>query len=58
VTAQRKAVAEAMRDPAELLGNAPAVARKSYVDQWVTADFADRRSWRRAELAVLRLLSA
>lgn len=32
VTARKRVVAQAMRDTAEVLGNTPAVARKSYVD--------------------------
>ena len=35
VTGQRRAVAAAMRETAELLGNTPTVARKSYVDSEV-----------------------
>jgi DNA topoisomerase IB len=31
-TARKRAISAAMRDVAELLGNTPAVARKSYVD--------------------------
>jgi len=75
-TAQRRAVAAAMRQTAQLLGNTPAVARSAYVDsrvvdrfahgetipappdaEDVTAAFADRPAWERAERAVLDLLT-
>jgi DNA topoisomerase-1 len=38
-TAQRRAVAQAMHDAAEVLGNTPAIVRKSYVDPRVIARF-------------------
>ena len=38
-TAQRRAVVQAMRDAAEVLGNTPAIVRKSYVDPRVIARF-------------------
>lgn len=42
-TARRRAVAAAMRDVAELLGNTPAVARASYVDPRVLDLYRDGR---------------
>lgn len=65
LTQVRVLAAQAMRDTAELLGNTPSIARKSYVDPHVTElyrngvtispdDAADRH---RAERAVLKLLS-
>ncbi len=63
-TKQRRAIAQAMRDAAELLGNTPAIARKSYADPQVLELYrrgvtiapgsADPRQ--RAERAVLKLL--
>ena len=74
-TARRRAIAAAMRETAQLLGNTPAVARSAYVDSRVvdrfvdgetiaaprqapdvSAVFADRAAWERAERAVLELL--
>lgn len=60
----RRAVASVMREVAELLGNTPAVARKSYVDprvvelfhDGVTADIPRRASRAALERAVLDLL--
>jgi DNA topoisomerase IB len=61
VTRERKAIAQAMRDAAELLGNTAAIARKSYVDpqllelyrRGVTISSTD---WPRAERETLQLL--
>ncbi|MFC4070833.1 DNA topoisomerase IB [Actinoplanes subglobosus] len=41
VTGRRKAVAHAMREVADLLGNTPAVARSSYVDPRVVEAYAE-----------------
>jgi DNA topoisomerase-1 len=64
VTKRRKAVAGAMRDVAELLGNTPTVARASYVDPRVIdlyndgtmARVSDDTPQEQAEAAVLELL--
>lgn len=64
VTKQRRAVAHAMREVAERLGNTPAVARKSYVDarvvehfcQGTTIELSETDERERAERAVLKLL--
>jgi DNA topoisomerase-1 len=40
-TARKKAVAAAMRDVAEVLGNTPAVARSAYVDPRVIGKYED-----------------
>ena len=66
VTKERRAIAQAMRDVAERLGNTPAVARKSYVDERVlelyrqgaTISASEAARWDKAERAVLRLLRA
>lgn len=64
VTKERRAVAGAMREVAERLGNTPAVARKSYVDvrvvehfrQGTTISQSEAADWNKAERAVLRML--
>jgi DNA topoisomerase IB len=61
VTAERRAIAQAMRDVAERLGNTPAVARKSYVDARVIEHYRrgntiDSTDWDRAQRDVLKLL--
>jgi DNA topoisomerase-1 len=43
-TAQKRALAQAMRDAAAVLGNTPAIARKSYVDPRVVAGFRAGRT--------------
>jgi DNA topoisomerase-1 len=71
-TARKRAIEEAVRGVAEVLGNTPAVARRAYIDprlfdryvagQTVTlprgaADGSDDRTWARVERAVLELLA-
>ncbi|WP_117211204.1 DNA topoisomerase IB [Allorhizocola rhizosphaerae] len=63
VTHERRVIAQAMRDTAELLGNTPAIARKSYVDARVLELYRSGviirpgLSRQQAERAVSRLLT-
>lgn len=43
-TARNKAIAQAMRDAAEVLGNTPAIARSSYVDPRMVDEFVHGRT--------------
>jgi DNA topoisomerase-1 len=49
-SARQRAVAEAMREVAEVLGNTPAIARKSYVDPRVLDLYDDGRTIDRSRL--------
>lgn len=64
VTQQRRNIAQAMRETAQMLGNTASIARKSYVDgrvvelysNGVTITPGEATDWHRAERAVLKLL--
>jgi DNA topoisomerase-1 len=56
-TKRKKAVAAAMKDVAELLGNTPAVARNAYVDPRVVDLYEEGRVAGKGEKAVLDLLT-
>ena len=61
MSARQRAIAQAMRDAADALGNTPAVAKKSYVDPRVVAHYRKGRTIEAgqgsADAALLRLLS-
>ncbi|EMY33763.1 DNA topoisomerase [Arthrobacter crystallopoietes BAB-32] len=61
-TARKKAVAAAMREVAEVLGNTPAIARKSYVDprvvdRFMNGETLDAGSYRAAERSLRDLIT-
>ena len=61
MSARNRALAQAMRDAADALGNTPAVAKKSYVDPRVVAHYRKGRTIEAgqgsADAALLRLLA-
>jgi len=61
MSARNRALAQAMRDAADALGNTPAVAKKSYVDPRVVAHYRKGRTIEvgqgSADAALLRLLA-
>jgi DNA topoisomerase IB len=56
-TARKKAVAAAMKEVAEMLGNTPAVARSSYVDPRVVEKYEEGEVAGKGEEAVLEMLT-
>ncbi|HSU72093.1 MAG TPA: DNA topoisomerase IB, partial [Micrococcaceae bacterium] len=61
-TARKKAIAAAMREVAEHLGNTPTIARKSYVDprvldRYMQGETLDAGTYRAAERSLRALVS-